>query len=285
MKRAIDRLVVRVFITFFFALAVLSLSVPQAVAAENAERDKPLIGINMDVSDKERLHYRILPDYVNAIVKAGGVPVMIPPMPESDLPALLARLDGVMMIGGNDYPPELYGETPHPTVEKMHDERARFDVALMRAALKEKRLPVLGICAGCQALNIVSGGSLIQDIPSQIKDSNTAHARKPGESNKVLVRHEVDLEPGSKLAAIMHADKITVVSNHHQCVGKLGNDLKISGKAPDGVVESIESASKDFVVGVQFHPERDYANCEPLFKEFIRQGKKAHEERFLAGSN
>lgn len=257
--------------------AANALVLPVVAAETAADTGRPLIGINMDVKGGTPVSYRILPDYVNAIRNAGGMPVVLPPTPEAEIPELLSHLDGVLMIGGNDYPPELYGEETHKSVVKMEDERTQFDLALTRAVLKNKRVPFLGICAGCQVLNIASGGSLTQDIPSQVKDP-VLHASPDGWTAG-FNKHVVQVEPDSKIAKIMNKAELEVVTSHHQCVNKVGKDLKVAARAKDGVIESVESTDKNFAVGVQWHPERDFKNNQALFVEFVNKGKQARKER------
>jgi Predicted glutamine amidotransferases len=151
----------------------------------------------------------------------------------------------------------------------MPKERSDYDVELARAVLKTDRLPLLGICAGCQVLNIASGGSLIQDIPSHKPDSKVTHRGPQG-----AVRHTVTLVSGSKLAKIYEKTSFEVPTAHHQCVGKLGSQLKVAANTEDGIVESVENTERPFVVGVQWHPERDFENNEALFKEFVKQCSK-----------
>lgn len=251
--------------TFQPLVIALSLSVVAALPAKSGSESKPVIGINVDPDEATSL-YQIPSRYVDAIRKSGGIPVLLPPVPPEDLAITLKKVDGVVMIGGDDYPPSLYNEKQHETVELMPKERSDYDVELARAILKTDRLPFLGICAGCQVLNIASGGSLIQDIPSHKPDSKVAHRGPEG-----AVRHTVTLVPGSKLSKIYGKSSFEVPTAHHQCVGKLGDNLKVAANTEDGIVESVENTERPFVVGVQWHPERDFDNNEALFKEFVKQ--------------
>lgn len=251
--------------TFHLLASALALSVVLALPAECGSESKPVIGINVDPDEAASL-YQIPSRYVDAIRKSGGIPVLLPPVPAEDLVVTLAKVDGVIMIGGDDYPPSLYNEKQHETVELMPKERSDYDVELARAVLKTDRLPFLGICAGCQCLNIASGGSLIQDIPSHKPDSKVAHRGSQG-----AVRHIVTLVPGSKLAKIYGKTSFEVPTAHHQCVGKVGSQLKVAANTEDGIVESVENPQRPFVVGVQWHPERDFEGNQALFKEFVKQ--------------
>jgi len=271
------------FATSFLLVTLLTVSVNSSRAAETADVDdndgvSPVIGINMDVEAGKPKTFRILPDYVNAITKAGGIPVAIPPMPEKELTLLLKRLDGVMMIGGNDYPPDLYKQTADKTVVPMDIDRSTFDMSLVKAVLSNGRIPFLGICAGCQALNIGSGGSLVQDIPTRFTESKVLHASPKG-WQVGFNKHHIKPEPGSNLAKIIDKEGLLVVTSHHQSVDKIGDGLRIAARTEDGVTESIESTDKAFVMGVQWHPERDFESNKELFKEFIKQGRLHNQSR------
>lgn len=236
---------------------------------------KPLIGINLDVEadslGKKPRSYAILSNYVEAIRQAGGLPLLLPPMSEADFRAVASRLDGLLMIGGDDYPPEAYGDKLETKTVVMEDERAKFDLMAARQAQKLS-LPYLGICAGFQVLNIACGGTLIQDIPSRFPQSKVSHASKNGWQTG-FNKHTVKLEGGTKLASIL-GDSLTVVTSHHQCVGKPGADLKVAARSEDGLVEAVEAPDKPFCIGVQWHPERDYSANKALFKSFVEAACK-----------
>lgn len=245
-----------------------------------AEESKPLIGINMDIQDENKNPeiYRIQKKYVQALAKSGGIPILIPPTKSSDIDQILSRLDGIMLIGGPDYPPEFYGEKAQKSVHLMSKTRSNFDRDLARALLKRKRFPILGICAGSQILNIVSGGSLVQHIPKQYPDSKLIHASRNGWT-KGFNRHEVKLKPKSKIKAIYSKENITVVTSHHQAVKKLGKGMKVGARSEDGVIEAIESKNDRYLIGLQWHPERDYKTNSTLFKNFVEQCKSYHAKK------
>lgn len=229
---------------------------------------KPLIGVNCDVSGEKPKEIGVAAPYLDAISKAGGVPILLPPMAPEDISRVLPMLDGVMMIGGDDYPPSLYGEKEHASVSLMAKERSDFDIALVKAVLADKNLPFLGICAGCQALNIGSGGSLIQDIPSEKPGSRLVHASKNGYQSG-FNSHPVTFVKGSKLQRIYGKEVITEPTSHHQAVSKPGAGINVCASADDGIVEAIEVAGRPFAFGVQFHPERAFDRNKALFDEFI----------------
>jgi len=235
---------------------------------------KPLIGINLDILDGPPPIARVRCDYFEAIVKAGGIPVLIPPMPNEDLDEFLSHLGGLMLIGGLDYSPKLYGEDACQAVELIHHKREQFDLQLVRKAFQSRDLPFLGICAGCQALNIGLGGSLIQDIQMELPDSAVHHVTPKDNGNGGVHKHHIRLEEGSRLSSIYKIKALDVPSNHHQAVRTLGQGLKAAARAEDGVIEAFEDPDRRFAVGVQWHPERDFATNQDLFKEFVRHASQ-----------
>lgn len=262
-----------------FALLSLLFSSGICAAAEAAEENcLPTIGINTDIDGEKPEIARVNTQYLDAVIKAGAVPVLLPPMPEGQLRSILPKLDGILMIGGDDYPPSLYKQEKHPSVSTMKSKRSQFDMLLASEALKQKGMPFLGICAGCQALNIASGGSLMQDIPSGKPESKIKHSSPEG-WKKGFSKHPVQLEKNSKLAGIFGETSLEVVSSHHQCVDKTGENLKLAARAEDGVCEAIEKSGDDFVVGVQWHPERDYESNQKLFGEFVKSACKYHDSK------
>lgn len=240
--------------------------------------NKPLIGINCDVQGEKPRKIGLSHLYVEAVQKAGGIAVLLPPMAPADLNTVLPHLDGVLMIGGDDYPPALYGEKPHASVSIMDKTRSDFDMALVKAAIAQKDMPFLGICAGCQALNIGAGGSLIQDIPSHRPESKVMHASKDG-WQKGFNSHIVDFAEGSKLSKILGHKAASEPTSHHQCVDKLGQGLKAAASTADGVVEAVEMPDRSFVLGVQFHPERAFERNQKLFEEFVQSARLRQSER------
>lgn len=181
------------------------------------------------------------------------------------------------MIGGADYPPSIYGKEQHPKTSLMDKERSDFDIELTRAALADADLPILGICAGCQVLNIQTGGSLIQDIPSHQPNSKIMHA-SPAGWTKGFNKHNVDFEAGSKLAHLYGAP-LSVTTSHHQCIDRLAEGFHVVARSADGLPEAIEKSGSRFVIGVQYHPERDYEANKALFAELVRQSEQRHLHR------
>jgi putative glutamine amidotransferase len=245
-------------------------------SAADAPGSKPIIGINTDVEGDKPEYSSVEAHYIDAIKKAGGIPVLMPPMAADDLKSLLKHIDGVLMIGGADYPPSLYKQDQHSSCSLMNEHRTEFDMTLVKTILADKSIPFLGICAGCQALNIGSGGSLTQDIPSMKPESNIKHS-SPSGWKVGFSKHPVTITSESKLARALGKSELTVVTSHHQCVDKPGDGLKIIAHSPDGVNEAIEKTGERFVVGVQWHPERDFDSNQKLFEELVHQAKLHHD--------
>jgi putative glutamine amidotransferase len=232
---------------------------------------KPLIGLNLDVSAGPPEQVELLTTYYEPIFAVGGIPVLLPPMPDDDLEEILGGLSGLVLIGGNDYSPRRYGQDLGPKTKLVHTKREDFDFRLLHRALKRAQMPILGICNGCQLINIGFGGSLIQDIPSELPDSQVKHRGEAGW--KVKDWHEVELVGQSKLLNIYKKQRLSVPTAHHQGIGSVGNGLKASAHAEDGLVEALEAPDHPFIVGVQWHPERDFTGNEALFKEFLSKAR------------
>ena len=200
--------------------------------------------------------------YLRCLEAAGAEPLPVRPGAEKGLPARLRGGAGGGRAGGDDIAPELYGEEPVPEVTEVHPARDRMDMLIARAVLAEG-LPVLGICLGAQLLNVASGGTLVQDIPSMVEG---AVAHRKGSF------HPVAVEAGTRLASIVGAGVHEVNSFHHQGVKRVGRGFVVTARSPDGVVEAIERPGEPFVLGVQWHPERE--GCSPgssdrLFAAFM----------------
>lgn len=237
---------------------------------------RPRIGLNCDYahrpSGEKRLALNL--NYVEAVEAAGGVPVLLPWQSRTSLRAALEGLDGIVLTGGDDLDPGTYGARPHPAEKPMDPAREAFDLALVREVLR-RRLPTLAICLGCQLVNVARGGTLVQDIPSQMPGA-LPHARlKDGEAPW----HRVRVAPGSHLAGILGRASLEANSFHHQSVRTPGRGLEVTARAPDGVVEAVEDPGHPFLLGVQWHPERCYRERPAhrrLFQALIAAaGKKA----------
>lgn len=234
---------------------------------------QPIIGIPcfpLVRSDTGRPIYASNQAYVQAVMHAGGVPILIPPVPGVEaLPAIQAILDGLLLTGGADLDPALYGEAPLPETKSPEPLRDATELAITRWAL-DKRLPVLGICRGMQLLNVACGGSLYQDIPTQ-RPGAFDHEQL-GQA-RTHIAHEVSPEPGSLLAGILGEQHAGVNSFHHQAVRRIGQGLRVTAVAEDGVSEAIEIPDLPFVLAVQYHPEELESNdaaSHRLFLAFVQ---------------
>jgi gamma-glutamyl-gamma-aminobutyrate hydrolase PuuD len=237
---------------------------------------KPFIGINLDIKVGPPRLASVQMTYIEAIVQSGGVPILLPPMPDDFLRAALDSLDGLMLIGGMDYCPSLYNEEAHPSVERCSTERQCFDLTLAKLALARENFPILGICLGEQLINIQLGGTLIQDIKTNVPDSQLEHSSFEGWKNGFTM-HDVNLESDGQLFDIFKKKTIVVSTSHHQSVNKAGAGLAITAYAPDGVVEAVELSDREFVIGVQWHPERDYETQKPLFDRLCQMAALSKE--------
>ena len=224
---------------------------------------RPVVGITLGDGGRPGFH-AMREDYVRSVEQAGAVPVVLPPVGAEDAAAILDRLDGVLLSGGVDVDPVLFGQTAHPRLGPVNRRRDDFELALTRAALR-RDLPILAICRGHQVLNVAAGGTLIQDIPSVVEGPNVHDARGP----RWRRAHRVELSPGSRLREILGQDTIPVNSFHHEAVVRLGEGLVVSAHSPeDGVVEGLEMPTRRFVVAVQWHPESFWSrpdSFQPLF--------------------
>jgi len=222
--------------------------------------------IGLSVNHKEGTS-RIADAYVNAVVKAGGTPVLIPLISdETLLDEILQRIDGLILSGGGDIYSPLFGEELHPTVESYDMERDRYEIALVKQAA-ERQMPILGICRGCQLINVAIGGTLIQDIPAQVPESKVNHNQ---EEAREIPTHFVKITPESQLYQIVHAEQIMVNSFHHQAIKDAAPGFITVARAEDGVIEAIESTEGKAVIGVQWHPENGAVAGDPVMVDIFK---------------
>jgi len=226
---------------------------------------QPVIGITSYAQDASwgvwKLPAALTPlAYVDAVERAGGRAVVIPPS-EDAVEETLDVLDGIIFSGGADVDPSVYGAEPHPETDSPQAHRDAGEFALLRAAL-ERDLPTLAICRGFQLLNVVRGGDLIQHLPEEV--GHHEHKEVPGEFSE----HPVEVKEGTRLASLIGA-RSDVTSHHHQAVGRIGEGLVETAWAADGTLEGLEDPSRRFTVGVQWHPEagEDAALFEALVEE------------------
>ncbi len=231
---------------------------------------QPLIGITGSII--ERNNNRYIAAYepnAKAIIQAGGLPIVIPcDLDPQTLRAIYERVDGILLPGGGDIAPEFYGATPHEKTDLIIRERDIAEIQIAKWAVADD-LPIFGICRGHQVFNVAMGGTLYQDIPSQIQTPFTHDIEKGMPRNTLL--HDIKIAPNSKLAQILKTDQIMVNSLHHQSVMKPAENVQVTAYAPDGVIEASELPDKHFALTVQWHPEdlQDMAQMRDLFKAFV----------------
>jgi len=231
---------------------------------------KPLIGLNADFraakDDAPGFTY-VAAGYYDSIVKAGGVPVIVPPLEDdADLKRLLDTLDGFVLIGGSDLDPRRDGFMLHPSIRLLDKRREEFDRRLIRHIAK-RRMPVYGIGVGMQLLNLSQGGNLFLHIPEDMP--RALPHRDPLDPAH---RHALEVVPGTIMERVYGEGEIRVNSYHHMAVDVVADGFQVSARCPDGVVEAIESIMPDwFALGTQFHPESESASALDLriFEEFV----------------
>jgi putative glutamine amidotransferase len=215
----------------------------------------PLIGLTTYGRNGEN-RYTLPAEYVEAVRRAGGIPLLIAPG-ESRWPILVKTLDALILTGGGDIDPAVYGGRPHETNYGVNVERDSLELDLGRWAMGSD-LPTLGICRGAQILNVARGGSLIEHIPDEIGES-VLHRAPPREP----IPHPIRLKPGSRLAGILGREQFEAVSWHHQALRAVAKGFEVVGHAPDGTIEAIEMPSHPWLIAVQWHPELSAAT-DPL---------------------
>ena len=222
-----------------------------------------------DTGDNKLHRVRLNSAYVAALESAGLIPLVVPPLSGNEaVKAILSRVDGLLLTGGEDVEPSLYGQPRSPRSGEPNLPRDKTEIALVQAA-RDMQVPVLAICRGPQLLNVALGGTLIQDIPTEVENA-LEHQDRRDRSARV---HDVTIDPGSRLAGAVGDTNITVNSLHHQSVRDVAPSLKVTARAPDGIIEGLESASDDWwVLAVQWHPEEMNDSPEPwdrgIFKAF-----------------
>ena len=240
-------------------------------SSSNAVR--PVVGITTYVTPTRfgawEVESALVPaDYVRAVERSGGRPLLVPPS-ELGVEETLEAIDGLILSGGSDLDPKLYGQEPHAETTGVVPERDRAELALLQAALS-RDMPVLAICRGSQILNVAAGGDLVQHLPETV--GHDRHKHTPG----VFADHDVTLEEGTQLARLL-GECVPVKSHHHQGFGRLGDGLRVAAHAEDGAVEAIEDPGRRFALGVLWHPEagEDFE----LFAALVEEAARYRAER------
>lgn len=219
--------------------------------------------------------------YIRAVESVGLVPIVVPPLANATAAtAILDLVAGLILTGGEDVDPSLYGERPHAALGPVSRARDTTELALVGAA-RERGLPTLAICRGIQVMNVGLGGTLVQDLPSQRADVD-AHEHDERRASRV---HHVDVEPGSRLGTALGSTALDVNSVHHQAIDRLGASMRVSACATDGVIEGVESTDpRWWMVGVQWHPEELIATPEPWDRRLFAAFAEACRARVSSAS-
>ncbi|MCS7385251.1 MAG: gamma-glutamyl-gamma-aminobutyrate hydrolase family protein [archaeon GB-1867-005] len=233
---------------------------------------KPIIGITCSY-DWNKGYFRLNRAYVTAIERAGGVPIILPSISPDNIREIVGIVDGVLLSGGVDIDPHLYGEKPIHKMGKIDPDRDLFEIELTKEVLR-RELPLLAICRGIQVLNVAAGGTLYQDIESQVKGSikHKWHTPSGLDAPPSYPTHIVKIKAGSMLHKIFGKQELRVNSFHHQAVKDVGKKFIATAWAEDEVIEAIEYTGSSFILGVQWHPEW-MMNSEmmKIFEEFVKR--------------
>jgi gamma-glutamyl-gamma-aminobutyrate hydrolase PuuD len=237
---------------------------------------RPLVGITTYVTPVEYGDWQedaaLVPaDYLRAVERAGGRPLLVPPS-DGAVDDTLDALDGVIFSGGSDLDPTLYGQEAHPETKGFVAERDRAELALLQAALV-RDMPVLAVCRGSQVLNVALGGDLVQHLPEVVGDEK--HKETPGEFGE----HDVELQSGTRIGTLL-GERAPVKSHHHQGFGRLGSGLREAARADDGTLEAIEDPSRRFALGVLWHPEA--GEDMRLFEALVEEARAYRRGRLAA---
>jgi putative glutamine amidotransferase len=228
---------------------------------------RPAIGVTIGYDDRRTGLHTLRQDYIRSVEQGGGLPLVLAPGRPEDVPELLDRIQGLILSGGSDVDPALYGASPHPKLGKVVRERDDFELALIREAL-ERNLPFLAICRGHQVLNVATGGTLIQDIPSDV----TGDVEHDSRRERWERAHPVQILEGTRLRDILKRGTVSVNSFHHQAIARVGSGLVVSAVSADQLVEAVEMPDRRFVLGVQWHPESFWNRedgFQPLFTALV----------------
>lgn len=230
----------------------------------------PLIGVTTYLERAQQgvwdVRAAFLPEqYLTGVTAAGGIALLLPPQDPEAADAAIAGMDGLVLSGGADVAPELYGEARHPLTDPARVDRDAWELALFRAA-ERRRIPVLAICRGLQLVNVARGGTLQQHLPESL---GTERYRLGG---GVFAENEIEVAEGTALAGVLGAGEARVHSYHHQGIDRLGEGLVAAARSDDGLVQAFVDTSAGHVVGIQWHPEEN-AEDRRLFEDLVSQAR------------
>ncbi|CAH0241946.1 Putative glutamine amidotransferase Rv2859c [Microbacterium oxydans] len=240
-----------------------------SVVSSGSERT-PLIGVTTYLERAQQgvwdVRAAFLPEqYLTGVTSAGGIALLLPPQDEAGADAAIARLDGLILSGGADVAPELYGAERHPLTDPPRADRDAWELALFRAA-ERRRMPVLAICRGLQLVNVARGGTLQQHLPESL---GTERYRIGG---GIFAETEVAIDGSTALGGVLDDDSVHVRSYHHQGIDRLGEGLTPAAHSDDGLVQAVVDTAHGHLVGIQWHPEED-AEDRRLFEDLVTQAR------------
>ncbi len=237
--------------------------------AEKIEEEfvmKPIIGVSSNLTEHI---LSVSTDNTQAVTRFGGVPIVLPNMEKGVTESIANLIDGLLLTGGGDIDPTLFGEEPHQALGNIVPERDEFEIELIKKMLLQNK-PILGICRGAQILSIALGGDMYQDIYTQTSAELLQHDQK---APRTHASHFVEVNEGTTLKKVVGMERFKVNSFHHQAVRNIPTGFRISGLASDGIIEAFESNSHPFVMGIQWHPEslllKDDNPSASIFKGFV----------------
>ena len=241
---------------------------------------KPIIGVSVNFSTKDEIgtisglgaamqHWQLVADdYVKAVERAGGIPLLIPAYERFEaMSTVVSLLDGIIFTGGNDIDPKFYGESFSKLIGEISPRRDSHEMEFITHVIEKTEIPVLGICRGHQLINIALGGSLYQDMRFEGMED---HFYLNSPMNHPI--HDIEVMKGSRLSAVSNGTNLRVNSYHHQCIKKLGKNLTVTASHKN-IIEAVEHTGERFMMGLQWHPEAMIDTCEKqlnIFKEFIK---------------
>ncbi|MCS6839926.1 MAG: gamma-glutamyl-gamma-aminobutyrate hydrolase family protein [Roseiflexus sp.] len=231
---------------------------------------RPIIGVVGALFERKNASTisGIAHSYLTAVEAGGGIPLLVHLTEDQEvLDAHYQRCNGLLFCGGGDIAPIHYGQTPHPRLGAVEELRDRVELRLARRAVADRK-PILGICRGIQLINVALGGTLYQDINAELPGTLN-HRESSLRNDRAYPAHLLTLERDSWLANCLGATEIAVNTLHHQAVRDVAPGLRVVGRAPDGVIEAVESADDAFIVGVQCHPEELWQSADPRWKRLF----------------